>query len=1010
MQSSVLGQAIRLTVITLGCSLPLSLFAQRTLSYTEPDLHYRNGIEWFEKNNYAAARQEFQQYLLNRRDMLSTNDANAVAAEYYLALSGLYLDLPEAEVQVDRFVKNHREHPKAGELYGNLGEYYFNKQEFDKAITFLEKAVGQNQNYYRQAQNKYLLAMAYYSKQDYARALPLLNAIKQDTGLEQSAAASYYAGTIQFRNGNFGEALADFRRVEKHPDYQNEVPNWIVQSLYKTGRQDELLAYAQPILARSRANLASVAELALYTGEVYYNKGDYAKAATYYRQYATVKGKSMPEPVQFRYGDALYRNKAYPEAIVALKNVAAGKDTVAQYASYRLGVSYLQTNNPTSALNAFDLAARLPFNKTVQEESAFNHAKLQLDLNNGSAAVKELTEFIRRYPESRFENEANELLSEAYLSSNDYAGAIAYLESLKRRTPRINASYQRLTYNQAVNDYNAERFPSAVVNFDKSLQYPVDPELRNQAQFFKAESHSMQKRYDDAIPVYNQVMRSGPADLQLRSLYALGYAYYNKKDYSRAATFFRDFISRAGRNGDAQLLEDATVRVANSYFATKNYSEAIRYYDQAIAQGRIDKDYATYQKGLILAFQDRDAEAKALFEQVVSRYPNSRFADDALFQSANTDFERGAYQQAIRGFGRFLTEKPQSTLVPSALLKRATASSNVQNYDQAIQDYRRILDQYGTSPAAASALIGLQNALSDAGRPEEFSSVLSQYKRSNPGSSDIQKVEFENAKSLYFNEKYTQAIEALQRFLQENPNSPLVSEGRYYLGDAYNRSGDPARALQYYYQVVNDPRSDFTVRAAGRAAELERAQKNFPRAVRNYQTVLAQSNSKTDQITANLGLMDTYFAMNRYDSTQVYAREVLTTGSIVPGAPNRAQLMLGKVALARNEYPKAIEEFEKTIRLARDESGAEALYLIGEAQYKSKKFRESVQTLLRFNSEITEQEYWKGKAFLLVADNNVALNEIAQAKAVLNSIIENAENTEIVSEAKRKLSALETRN
>ncbi|GAB3338198.1 tetratricopeptide repeat protein [Larkinella ripae] len=1011
MRPNLFGKAFQLSVLITCSVLSTTVSAQRTLSYTEPDVLFRNGLEWFEKNNYAAARQEFLQYLDRKKPITNISDQNAVSAEYYIALTGLYLDIPEAEVQVDRFVKNHREHPKAGLLYGDLGKYYFDKGDYDRAITFLEKAIKNNQNANGQAESKYLLAMAYYSKQDFRQALPLLNQIKQDPGLEQAQSASYYAGVINFRQGNFREAVADFKRIEQNPTYQNEVPNWIVQSMYKAGQYDQLLAYAQPLLQRNRGNATQLAEVALFTAEVLYKKGDYAKAIPFYKQYSNIKGRAVPPAVQFRYGDALFKTGDYAGAIAALKNVSAGKDTIAQYSAYRLGISYLQTANPSFALNAFDQSARLSFNKDIQQESAFNHAKLQLDLNNGGDAVKEFTDFLKRYPDSKFENESNELLSEAYFSSNNYSAAISYIEGLRRRTPRINASYQRITYNQAVNDFNAERYDQAIANFDKSLKNPVDPDLRNNALFWKAETFSAQRKYDDAIPLYQQALRGGnaSADLQGKSLYALGYAAYNKKNYSQAVTYFRDFIAKSG-SSDKQALEDATVRVADSYFATKNYNEAMRYYDNAIAQGRIDRDYAAYQKGMILAFMERDVEAKAQFETVLKQFPNSRYADDALFQAANVDFEKGAYQASIRSFTRLITDKPKSYLIPAALLKRATANTNLQLYEPAIQDYRRILDQYGGSPSASGALLGLQNALSDAGRADEFGSTLSSYKKNNPGSTDLQKVEFENAKGLYFNEKYQQAITTLQAFIDDNPNSPLAYEARYYLADSYSRSNDQPNALRYYYTVISDNKSDFVTRAAARAADIERQQKNYPRAIRNYRTVLAQSKSKNEQSQAVLGLMDTYYATGNNDSTQVMAREVLSMGNVVPGAQNRAQLMLGKVAYAKGDFKQATTEFEKTITLAKDEQGAEANYWIADILFRTKKHKESIDALLRFNSDFAQYDYWKGKGFILVADNNVAQNEVAQAKAVLNSIIENAENEEIIAEAKQKLAAIDAKN
>ncbi|GAB4020334.1 tetratricopeptide repeat protein [Spirosoma koreense] len=998
--------------LALGLLMACPVWAQRTQSYAEPDYHYRNGLELFERANYAAARYEFRQYLEPRRGdgtqtLLNTGDQNAVEAEYYIALTSLYIDEPGAELLVDRFVKNHSQHPKAQQLYGDLGSYYYNRQEYAKAIDFLEKAVAQGGSNGQQLTYKYQLGLSYYNTQNLQKALPLLNEVKLDANSPDAPAASYYAGVINFRNRNFNEAVADFRRIEKNPTYQNQVPNWIAQALYRQRRFDELLAYTEPLLKRNTG--AAMSEVALYTAEVYYQQNQFAKAIPYYRQYLTAAGTKAPGAVKFRYGQSLFRTGAYNDAIAQLKTLAGGKDTTAQYAAYTLGISYLQTQNPAYALNAFDQAARLSFNPTIQEDARFNHAKLQLDQNNGADAVKELTAFLKQYPNSSYENEANELVGEAYFASNNYPAAIAYIEGLKKRTPKINATYQRLTYNQGVNDFNAERYPQAVANLDKSLKFPVDPDLQQAAQFWKAESYSAGKQYDTAIPLYASIAKS-PGSYAGRSLYGLGYAYYNKKDYSRALPYFRDFVSRGASPETAAQVQDATIRLADAYFATKQYDNALRSYDQAIAQNAADKDYASYQKAVILSYVGRDAEAKAQFDQVQRQYPNSRFVDESLFQKANVDFERGAYQVAIQGFTKLIQDKPNSALLPAALLKRAIAYGNLQQYDPAVADYKRILDNYGDSEQAQSALLGLQNTLSDAGRPEEFSQVLGQYKKSNPGSSDIERVQFENAKNIYASEKYAQAIQSLQAFMQEYPASPNTNEARYYVAESYRLTNDPANALRYYTMIIADNKSDYLIRSAMRAADLEAKQKNYPAAVRNYRVALARANSKPEQVSAQLGLMDTYFAYPKADSAAIVAREIVATGSVVPGAPNRAQLMLGKVAFGKGDYKTAQTDFEKTIALARDVNGAEAQYYLGEILYKQKKYKESIALLLKFNEQFSEFEYWKGKAFMLVSDNNVALDEPAQAKAVLNSIIENSSDQTIIAEAKQKLATLEAKN
>ena len=169
--------------LTLGLLTALSVSAQRTQSHAEPDYHYRNGLELFERANYAAARYEFRQYLEPRRGdgshtLLNTGDQNAIEAEYYIALASLYIDEPGAELLVDRFVKNHSQHPKAGQLYGDLGTYYYTRQDYAKAIDFLAKAVAQGGSSTQQMTYKYQLGLSYYNTQNLQQALPLLNEVK----------------------------------------------------------------------------------------------------------------------------------------------------------------------------------------------------------------------------------------------------------------------------------------------------------------------------------------------------------------------------------------------------------------------------------------------------------------------------------------------------------------------------------------------------------------------------------------------------------------------------------------------------------------------------------------------------------------------------------------------------------------------------------------------------------------------------------------------------------------
>jgi len=999
---------LRVVASSILFFLTFDAFSQNTLSYDRADLNFRNGLEFLEQKNYASARQAFQQYLNTHRDLLAGSDLNRVDAEYYVAMSALYLGDSDAEIQAERFVSNHAEHPKAARIYGDLGSYFYNQQQFDRAIQYLTKAAEVDN-----AEARFKLGMAHYQLQQFDQALRAFNDIKQNNQPETGIPASYYAGVIQFNTGNYAGAMQDFRRIEASESYKNEIPSWIGHALYRQNRYDELLTYSEPLLRTPKSG-KKVDELALLTADVYAQREQFEKAVTNYKLYTSLRGNRMPAASAYRYGYALYRTGDTNGAVAALKPLATGKDTLSQYAAYYLGIAYLNQENLPSALAALDQARRLTFNKAVREDAAFNHAKVQLDLNNGAEAIRELKEFQQTYPQSRYKADAEELLGDAFDVTNDYAGALHYYEGQLQNNPSVRVKYQKTAYKQGVSDFNAEHYDRAIEFFDKSLQHSADAGLKVAAQFWKAEALSANRQFEQAIPVYSQLLASREntptlGDFQLKSRYALGYAYYNTKDYDKANAQFRAYVQGMKSASNKSNFEDALLRLADTYFVSKNYDDALRTYDQIISQGKSDKDYATYQKGIIQEYLNRDAEAKASFERVLSQYATSRYADDAMFQLGMVDFNNTNYTPAIRQFTRLIQEKPKSALVPITHLRRAIAYTNLKQYDEAIADYRTILNRYANSRSAEPALLGLQDVLNTAGRPEEFAAELEKYKRNNPGDASLEKIEFESAKNLYFNEKYDRTIEALQKFISTYPSSALNYEGRYYLADAYIRTGDVTNALRNFYQVIADNRTSFVNRAAVRAAELELSQQNYPRAIRNYQTLIATAASKKDVVTGWAGLMDSYYRTQKYDSSLVYAREILGGGDVLFGAKNRAQLLIGKNLLGKGSTKQALEELEKAAALAKDAYGAEAKFLVAKTLYDEKKYQEAYDKLDELQTQFPDQVKWRDQGYLLLSDVYLGRNDAFNARAVLMSIIENAEDRAVVDEARRKLAAVDSK-
>ncbi|MEL6359212.1 MAG: hypothetical protein AAFQ01_04660, partial [Bacteroidota bacterium] len=69
-------------------------------------------------------------------------------------------------------------------------------------------------------------------------------------------------------------------------------------------------------------------------------------------------------------------------------------------------------------------------------------------------------------------------------------------------------------------------------------------------------------------------------------------------------------------------------------------------------------------------------------------------------------------------------------------------------------------------------------------------------------------------------------------------------------------------------------------------------------------------------------------------------------------------------------------------------------------------YQQSLKALFELNKQFPAYKAWTNQGFLLIADNYIALEEIFQAKATLQSIIDNAEEKNIVAAARKKLKSL----
>ncbi|MDN5203072.1 tetratricopeptide repeat protein [Fulvivirgaceae bacterium BMA10] len=981
------------------CIFNLSLNAQTPLSQVDNDRHYKEGLELLDKEQYAAARLEFEEFLKYEQHTLK-----AINAEYYAAYSAMSLYHQDGEDLIKRFVSDHSKHPKAVLAYYELGNFYYRQKDYKKATEYFEQVDLSRLSDDQRVESRFKMGYAYFSRKSFDKSLEHFNAIK-NTDSEYMSAANYYAGYIEFRNESYEAALIDLQRAEKNEAYAAIVPYMIANVYYKQGLYDDLIDYGDKIKNEGR-NLKNKEDFNLLVGEAHFQNKDYAKAADFFEAFAESGRYKSDREVLYRVGYTQYLAQKFDKAQNNFKVIASGQDELAQYASYYLGLIYIKEGNQNFALSAFDKARKLNFNTEIKEEASFKYAKVNFESGRYADAIDAFHYFLEKYPRSKLQDEANDLLSEAYLNTSDYDQAIKHIEGLGYKSQKVKETYQKVTFYKGTENFNNGKYYRAVKSFEKSLEYPIDKEMVIQANFWSGEAYSIGKRYDDAIRSYQAVFGVDPgnrSNYTLKTRYSLGYAYYNTKRYDQAREQFNRYINQPKSGNPEVFYNDALIRTADCYYVNKEYNNAVSFYDRAIKGGSEDIAYAYFQKGVILGIQNKVGPAKENFDRVINRYASSNYYDNAIYQKAQLDFEQGNYQQAINGFTYLIKNNPESGFVPYALLKRGFSNYNLQKYDLSINDYKKVLDEHIAHPTASSAVSSLQEVLTLQNRSAEFQTYLTKYKTANPNNESLETIEYETAKTLYNNQEYQRAISAFQSYIQSYSQNINAFEAKYFIAECYYRLEQDDEALRYYYEVESDNKIARVRRSVQRIAELEHQKGQYEKAIAYYQKLEKLAKRKKDTYNAWEGQMESYFQLAKYDSSSRYANKIQEGGSYSINALNKATLYLGKIALAQKNYDAAIDEFIKTSNAVKDEYGAEAQYLMGKIFYDRKEYRQSIETLIDLNTNFASYDLWLGKAFLLIADNYIGLEEFFQAEGTLNSVIERSPLPSIVEEAKVKL-------
>lgn len=983
----------------------ISVFAQETRFYSDPEQKFKEAKEYFQKEQYSLAYPLLKEL---RQSVRETDKANKTITvqeiDYYSIVCALKQNEGRAEDEAQVYIDVEKNNARVQMMNYHLGEYLFRQERFTEAATRFEQTNIANLSNREIADMKFHQGYAYFNMQRFAEAKPLFNSIRTIKDDPNYIDANYYYGFLAFRDRQYGEALESFKIVENEKNYGTIVPYYIAQIYYIQGKKDEAITYISNKLQSGSSSQYYDLELKQLIGHAYFEKKEYAKALPYLEDYVSRSDKVRREDL-YELSYCYYHARNLSKAIDGFKQLSGKDDSLSQHAMYLLGDAYLKTGQKSNARNAFLFCSSNISNPTLKEISKYQYAKLSYELGYQDEALNSLSSFLNDYPNSNYNAEAKELLVGVLANTNNFKDAQTLLESLNKPTASSQRLYPRILLGRAAELINDGRLAEADALLDKAMKDPNNGSVLPLINFWKGELSYRNNKIDDAIKYYNAYVSAGsPASGEANAntaRYNLGYCYLRKENYPVAQTFFEPFSKNPALNSDA-FTQDAYIRTADCYYMQRNYNRAQSMYDNVIRLSWPAEDYATFQNAMLAGVKS-SSEKISLLNTMTRKFPGSPLVTDANMEIAFTYMGNERFREAIPYLNNVIKSSDNSSMKPVAYLRLGTAYYNIDNSAEALKQYKSLVEQYPNTQEAEDALDNVKNIYIEMGKPDEYASFMRQAGRPLSISTE-DSLTYAAAERQYDDQNINAALDAFNSYLQRFPNGAYKLDANFNRAEIYYTKKDWNNALTAYSEVAANAPNRYAERSVLNAARICFFElKDYTRAESYFRQLKDLASGQENKLEAMRGLLRSQYQLQKWTEAMENAKELTAAKGSSTDDKSLANMAIAKSHQVNGEYGEAINNFKSVVQLNKAALAAEARYEIASCWFSLNRLEDAEKAGFETINKSGSYDFWITKAYILLGDIYFRQKDYFNAKATYQSVVDNTINTELRGEAQAKL-------
>jgi len=734
--------------------------------------------------------------------------------------------------------------------------------------------------------------------------------------------------------------------------------------------------------------------------------GQYAKSSDAYKQLSAMFPNSKyAQNASLSMAQTLMRDKKYPQAEEAFKQVLAGKDTKAIEAAHWLcQIAVLQNRKDQMvpiAREALSWAAQIP-PKELTPLAKSQLALLKMDLADGLFTTADgKTEARKLFEQVALETNDEAIAARATynsafsaLQTGDLPEALRWAEAFEKKFPkdelvidvayvRAEALLQRGEHSAASDAFeklvvSAKDHPSrvawelrgitaqylsgqpdkALVRLDRLFQAEKDPAIAGnpailaEARFLQGACLLKMAKPDESIDALQKSLQVssnwGQAD---EVLLVLAQAYESKQDKVNAKTILERLLKEYPKS---RFKTQAEFRLGQLSAQAGKVQEAIRWYESVIAQAADVnlRDFAKFDTAYLLIQQNQYQQAQPLVQQVIASTKNVGLAQEARIANAICMRQAGQLQESIEALTRLIEQGPTKGALVKALYELGVNYVAAQNFEPAVAVFDRIEKEFPEYALMDRVLFERAWAMKELGQIEQANRAFRAIAEKYPESSVAAESYFHVGQAEFENSSFETAVKAYTVAAKKSSSKELQEKSLYKIGLAQYQQGLYEQAAkQFGKQIADFPKGDLVLDARLMIAECAFKAQQYASAMIHYDSARKAIENAQDQVGIQEQVRALIYLHGAQTASELkkWADVDAWVSKMASVVPDSNLLPIAKyeqaVALQNLKKPdEALKLFESLAEEQRNDLGARSRFMEGELYFAQKDYAKAVQT------------------------------------------------------------------